>query len=1298
MFNINNFSAPPGKTATLLQNAPIVQSQPLLNSRMGSKGAYYTITIEGMGIITLLDVGDTVPTIGPFAVLVNESVYWGYAGEGKLNIEVDANGAVKLTNGVTDAQTILLPSPPSSPTPPPPSYTPVPGSISAESTLMQIHKAATLLPPQSSFVCLQTASGNALFFTLNEEGTFQLLRQQSGGATGWLALDFTQEIQSIFGTSMTMSCFSAVQNHETGEINITVGGTGYNNNASQWQTTLYWLSNLPNDDNADWMQPDPGGRNWVASFFGMSSARISNVLQPPQIVDPVCALKLDNGNLQNYIVNTVDIPAAWKPFLPPVSFDSIVDQCMGCATSFNGAYQLATPNGGHNLNFYPLQSWSRIAPEPYPIHMYAPDGATRLAALSTSDNEGNTNLFVAAQNGIYLYTPDQQVNDAKGTLICSNNLITGVTDFFAIQTNDTVVLCGLNQQGQVFYIKCPQGQEAQPSAWSTPVPIFFDVTRISTYINQKTGGITIFANTKQGELALISQDPLSTLWQKSYILLTTPDYNTMVDGYAYSTHVVVNDTNGFPMANAKVSITALTNCIALVNNDYHVLSPNAPVEVMTDATGNISVVQETDNISAVCYTLTPEGVAPLAVNPMTKSLNEKFGPIKTTDALMNATIPDSGGKRLVDPGLSIDKQNATVNALTQLVNTSANFPTNGSIVKPVAARAAATPFVPAPDTIWGVVYGQDTWEYHEGDSAHTQLTSRIANSAKAARGTNAVPGQPETSSSILGDIWNWIDEEFNEVVSFFVKKVNGVYNFFVELGNEIYEAALTCIADIMQGIEFVFDKIAVGFEDLVGFVGHVFGWDDILRTHKVLKNVCIQYTHKIVADIGGYKQTVKDQFTALIQAIDGWAGIVDNIPANLQGQTTSGLRNSQQGIPGSGSPAVNYRIYQIKGNVSAAIMPDQSLTGTTPSDLLDVFMQVLENEKDIFGSFIDSFQTEIIDQFPNLTIGDILKKLGALLADVVVETVENVLLALLDLLQVLAQNIVQLLTAPIEIPVLSPLYKHISGGEDLSILDLVCLVSAIPATLGAKLISGNAPFPDNSTTNALIKAQSFEDIRKAVHGAHQAPVLAGTASLAATDSGHTPNQQLVLAGGILSVFGAAGVSIFGPLKRKADFGGNPVAVLDYLNAFSYLPYVFTDITGQIPDLQQTKWWAVWNEVMADVTTAMVFTDLFVARYSGINEGFKTGWQEGAYPVTVSLLNTLWLLPTFAAILDEENKNLAGELNVIGGVFFDFSGMLTWPIASIKNPEEWLGAYVFNGGLNLVYCGTNLASAIIAYES
>jgi len=75
---------------------------------------------------------------------------------------------------------------------------------------------------------------------------------------------------------------------------------------------------------------------------------------------------------------------------------------------------------------------------------------------------------------------------------------------------------------------------------------------------------------------------------------------------------------------------------------------------------------------------------------------------------------------------------------------------------------------------------------------------------------------------------------------------------------------------------------------------------------------------------------------------------------------------------------------------------------------------------------------------------------------------------MVDAINAAIAALVDLLTAPWEVPFLSDLYRnYVSGGSDLSILDVCALIHAIPATVIYKLKFKKSPVPDQDAVAAF---------------------------------------------------------------------------------------------------------------------------------------------------------------------------------------------------------------------------------------
>lgn len=122
-------------------------------------------------------------------------------------------------------------------------------------------------------------------------------------------------------------------------------------------------------------------------------------------------------------------------------------------------------------------------------------------------------------------------------------------------------------------------------------------------------------------------------------------------------------------------------------------------------------------------------------------------------------------------------------------------------------------------------------------------------------------------------------------------------------------------------------------------------------------------------------------------------------------------------------------------------------------------MALLSEQKAAFLTAYDEIKTQIIDKFTSLTPAEIVKRLLAIIGDTVLTMANNLVAKTLPLVQDLTTAVIQKLSEPISIPVLSPLYQDVAD-EELSILDLICLLAAVPATLLYKVVTNSSPFPD----------------------------------------------------------------------------------------------------------------------------------------------------------------------------------------------------------------------------------------------
>lgn len=1156
--------------------------------------------------------------------------------------------------------------------------------IQVSSELMKNQKAASVLPPQSLFESLQDASGNAMFFSISDDKVFNLIIEKPGIDTGWEAVDLSSELAAFHDDkNIQAQTFAVTQTSGNGNITmaLVVRADG------EKSDTLYVLSDLPNTIEADWTKAS-ANRSWTARPYDNSSQPLDAVTIAYVYLTPTQKETLDTqlvaevrsattNYLQNYVVNLKGANA-WAVLQTAENFDTVLGQVIGKAkaSSFAGLYQLTSVNNSLTVDFTPLQS---MFGPPTVIKMTAPKGATKMAALPV-DEQNNTNVFITASDGLYLFTPDKQLNFGKATKIIDHAIFAGTQKLYAHQSNGYTVVWGLNQQGEVFYSQCVKGQENVAKAWSYPVPILTGVAQIASFLGQKNDSNVIFAHTQGQHIVQLTQDVKTTNWHQREILLPGTKANDVVEYNTYTTHIQLTGDDKLPLSEATLAITSTSLCSVYIDNVYHILSPNIPIEVKPDPSGTITVVQETQNLGAVCYHLALQNdSAKVDVNPMSKLLTTVSG-IKTGNDLGKVTVTNADGskQKLIPGDASTTDLDNTAAALQQFTKIAAKMPQNGqaNTTKKTRTLSAVSSqvFVANSSTIWGLSFGVDGVKYHEGDNAMQQYGLQV--------NTNNKRMMMTTSSVALGNIWDaievaagdafkWLQHAIDDVSNFFVKVFEDVYHFFVKIGEEVYRFVLDAVVDVVQAIEFVLNKIKVFFEDLIKWVGFLFQWQDIIRTHNVLKNIFKKYLYYSVEQISTYKTGITKAFEDVKTRLDQWAGL-----ENLSGSLSEKSKNSNE-MKGQNDPQANWGNYHLKNNVTTATTASNINTGTNTqlSSLLETLKKAIAQEGTLFEEAFKQLQTQIIEQVPNLSAGEIIKRLIAIIGDLLVSSVENLLVSAIDIIEVLVEGVLQLLDATIDIPVISWLYKEITGNE-LSLLDVICLVVAIPGTLVYKIAYNQAPYPDNAHTNHLIKANSWSEIQKAFVNSvaqvqHQSTKRAVENSSAVAEN-ETPTASIHITLEILRITAGFSSLVFIPLSIiKAENGKSAPASI--LHGLCFFATTGPNIAASLVASTDERWDKTLNEMIYGYTVIQKLVDIFT--YKKDTDPDMAVWAECTKFIDLTL-GVADLVPTIASVFYKQDAKTITSM--IGGVCWNLNRMTT-PFANInKTPQVFAAKMVLIG--------------------
>jgi hypothetical protein len=264
------------------------------------------------------------------------------------------------------------------------------------------------------------------------------------------------------------------------------------------------------------------------------------------------------------------------------------------------------------------------------------------------------------------------------------------------------------------------------------------------------------------------------------------------------------------------------------------------------------------------------------------------------------------------------------------------------------------------------------------------------------------------------------------------------------------------------------------FEMTFEWIGFLFDWEDILRTRDVLAHV-IDQMFEFLEGVGpGLKKYVDPKFANAQQEVTTY---FNQLIGSFNGTLGSFAKKNDRDEP---------KMAYAQGNnvVSNAVMSNwQNAKPTTSmlaamkasaADTDDFFQEVTKwaaatDGTPAFSSVETFFEgPSSADQFFAQAMTALLEKLRDLIV-AAISGAQAVIDKALDQLKTMVASLRGITTAKMHIPLVSELYNSIARAE-LTPLDLVALMAAIPNTILYKAIKGAPPFPDQKSVDEFKKA------------------------------------------------------------------------------------------------------------------------------------------------------------------------------------------------------------------------------------
>ena len=644
----------------------------------------------------------------------------------------------------------------------------------------------------------------------------------------------------------------------------------------------------------------------------------------------------------------------------------------------------------------------------------------------------------------------------------------------------------------------------------------------------------------------------------------------------YLNEITIVDEYSNPAANVALSVAADQAVGIWVVDALYNVTPTIPVQLTTDQKGQITFAFFAADIHSPTFSFAANGlVNPPSLYPA-QDVNDYLSGSAT--AFPDRPVFDEGGQALL--GAQMQSQPAWAANPTPFVQ-SQDAPNAGAAASSIRQ-----------------VYTIPT------NSSGTSGTWSVASSTTTGVG----------SSHFWNDLCNFphdIDHAIKKAALKISKVAVDVENKLVTLTMELasglsqaLQLVIHTVEDVISAVKSVFRYIERGIEDAIHWLKALFSWHDIINTKNVLEAAFLGLIGRMEGNLNDptspnyagtlfntyFDEDVKNKIKAAFNNVSSifapgtsmqttTNNVASPLPPNAQPMGPDALHPSNvsdsQSSNGTHTNYVHNHVTNYSNN-GGKLPPSAMGDGSSGDGILQTLFDAITNNLVNNGDFqpmktAGSLQSlfDPPSNFANLAMYDIVTAIeDAVLA--ILDVVEGVVDALIELAGNALAGFKKVLTAKIDIPIISWLYEKISG-HPLTILDLLCLVAAVPVTIVYKLTFGikdaSAPFTDESA-QALVDEYTSSFPWPAIAGgstiAAAMVASAGTARAGAAAAPALVGSFPFPSAGALMVLNTSCYAIFDAFNDLWTYGAakDPDAPADPITTFFSWSSIVTTMFSQ----------------------------------------------------------------------------------------------------------------------------------------
>jgi Concanavalin A-like lectin/glucanases superfamily len=300
--------------------------------------------------------------------------------------------------------------------------------------------------------------------------------------------------------------------------------------------------------------------------------------------------------------------------------------------------------------------------------------------------------------------------------------------------------------------------------------------------------------------------------------------------------------------------------------------------------------------------------------------------------------------------------------------------------------------------------------------------------------------------NIFEDAWNFIENaaeaawrEAKRIAIYIADTVTLV----IEYADKVVKKVVASVKEAIDAVVHILKMIEALIEEVIRFLMLLFDWSGILAAHRILKKVANNQL-KAVREITGRS---KDDFLKLITgAFDGSSKPVDLSSHSSREMSAASCRANdrhpqvQAQVNSVHGKYVNDKVDDRRDEIDFGVKPSIK-PAETPVDesAASMALEMAGSLTSILGDPLGISFADIYQSIKDLISGDIDKVIKRLLSAGLID---------FDKIGKALDCAEAVLNAPIEIPFVTQLYRWITDGEQLTLMDVLCLAMAIPTHIG----------------------------------------------------------------------------------------------------------------------------------------------------------------------------------------------------------------------------------------------------------